>query len=109
MKIKFLKLITFIAVACTFFSCQNSDDSGSDIDMSKIDFSNIDFSNIEDLHAQPLSVIQKCVEGKWKWYSSCCGYTGKPDYSDNTFFTIYNDKHVIEYYDGRRQISHIRE
>ena len=27
----------------------------------------IDYSNIEDLYAQPLPVIQKCVEGKWKW------------------------------------------
>lgn len=26
----------------------------------------VDFSNIEDLHAQPLSIIQKCVRGRWK-------------------------------------------
>ena len=30
-----------------------------------IDMSNIDFSNIEDLYAQPLSVIHKCIQGKW--------------------------------------------
>jgi len=27
---------------------------------------NIDFSNIEDLHKQPLQVIQECLHGKWK-------------------------------------------
>jgi len=53
--LKFLALI--LCLAGSLFSCDKKDDN----DMSKIDF-----NNIEDLYAQPLSVIQKCVEGKWK-------------------------------------------
>ena len=30
------------------------------------DNDSIDFSNIEDLHAQPLRIIQKCIQGKWR-------------------------------------------
>ena len=73
-------------------SCKNDD----------IDISKIDFSNIEDLYAQPLPVIQKCVEGKWKWYVSYGGLSGV-NYSDNTFFTINDDNYTIEYYDGQQR------
>ncbi|MDR2148997.1 MAG: hypothetical protein LBE91_21360, partial [Tannerella sp.] len=74
MRLNFFKhLMVIVIFAGLFYSCDKDDD----IDMSKIDF-----SNIENLHEQPLQVIQKCVEGKWLWYSSCCGISGQPNYSD---------------------------
>lgn len=39
--------------------------------------SKIDFSNIEDLYAQPLPVIQKCMEGNWKLLYSTGGIMGE--------------------------------
>jgi hypothetical protein len=84
-----LKLIAIFAVVCISFSCKNSDDE-SNIDMSKIDF-----SNIEDLYTQPLPVIQKCVEGKWKWYRTYqSGFIGI-NYPINTFVTITKDSVII--------------
>jgi len=64
MKIKILKFIALLFVFAGGFSFCNK----NTLDDSNIDMSNIDFSNIEDLHAQPLPVIQKCVRGKWKWF-----------------------------------------
>jgi hypothetical protein len=58
MKKNTLKLTIILFLFAGSLACTNNND---DIDMSKIDFSNID-----DLYKQPLSVIQKCIEGKWK-------------------------------------------
>jgi hypothetical protein len=66
-------------------ACNNNND---DIDMSKIDFSNID-----DLYSQPLPVLQKCIEGKWKWYASYGGVVGI-SYPQNTFVE-FKDNHYI--------------
>jgi len=67
-----------------------------------VDLPDIDFSNIENLYAQPLPVIQKCVEGKWKWYVSYGGLAGA-NYSDNTFINIKEDNYVIDYEDGSQR------
>ena len=94
MNTKNIKLIALFAVICISFSCKNSDDE-SNIDMSKINF-----SNIEDLHAQPLPVIQKCVEGKWKWYRTYqSGYLGIL-LPTNSVVYIYEDSVVIIGDDG---------
>ena len=61
-----------------------------------------DFSNIENLYAQPLPVIQRCVEGKWKWYVSIGGLIAYY-YSDNTFVDIKEDHYVVDYEDGSQQ------
>lgn len=79
-----------LVIACVFSFC-NKDDSDK-----------IDFSNIDNLYAQPLSVIQKCVEGKWKWYVSIGGLMGY-NYSDNTFVDIKEDHYVLDYEDGSQQ------
>ena len=93
MKLMNLKLI-FMALLTieSLISCQvnNEDD---------IDMSNIDFSNIENLYAQPLPVIQKCVQGKWKWYASIGGDAGFVCHN-NRFVIIKNDHYVIEYENG---------
>jgi len=88
MKIKFLILLTLILVFTGISACKNSDAAS--------------LNNIEDLYAQPLSVIQKCVEGKWKWYVSFGGLAGS-NYSDNTFVDIEKDHYVIDYEDGSQQ------
>ena len=77
-----------------FASCE---EKAADIDTSKIDF-----SNIENLYAQPLSVIQKCVQGKWKWYVEFGGVVGI-SYSDSTFVDIDEDRCTIDYSDGTQQ------
>ena len=51
--------------------------------------------NIDDLYAQPLPVIQKCVQGKWKWlHISQAGFIGFiPLY--HTFVEITSDSIVV--------------
>jgi len=89
---KLLKLIMLFAVACISFSCRNSDDIDNNTGM---------YSNIDSLYAQPLPVIQKCVQGKWKWISnSTCGVVG-PTYRSNTVIEITKDKVVTTGDEGR--------
>ena len=83
----FIKLTAgLLIMAGSFASCGK----GQDIDMSKIDF-----SNIENLYAQPLQVIQKCVQGEWKWVSISRG--GIRGYLEphNTFVEITEKKVII--------------
>ena len=87
-------VILCIVLAGTVSSCSSK--SESDIDMS-----DIDFSNIENLYEQPLPVIQKCVQGKWKWYVSVGGESGI-SYHDNIFVDINSKYYVIEYGDGQQ-------
>ena len=66
-------------------SCKNDD----------IDISKIDFSNIEDLYAQPLPVIQKCVEGRWQWTEICTwGVVGEFRLT-HTFVDITKDSVIV--------------
>ena len=89
MKTKLLQFTTLVLVlAGSFSSCEN------DINMSKIDF-----SNIENLDKQPLPVIQKCVEGKWKWYVQYGGVVGISS-SESTFVDIQKNRVIIDYDDG---------
>jgi hypothetical protein len=84
MKISFLTLTAFFLVfAGCFCSCGKEE-----IDMSKIDF-----SNIENLYEQPLPVIQKVVQGKWKVYAQHGGLVGI-NYLKDTYIEI-NDNHWI--------------
>ncbi|MDR2423198.1 MAG: hypothetical protein LBD59_00550 [Prevotellaceae bacterium] len=61
--------VLLFSVLLGVISCQSNMDE--DIDMSLIDF-----SNIENLYAQPLPVIQKAVQGKWKWMTYISGFNG---------------------------------
>ena len=70
---------------CSFHSCKDND-----IDMSKIDF-----SNIENLYEQPLPVIQKCVEGKWKWIRTNQSGVIGIIYPSNAFVDITENSVVI--------------
>ena len=91
MKTKFFTITAIVLLLVgSFFSCNNK----NNIDKS------IDYSNIENLYEQPLPVIQKCVQGKWKWVEiSRWGFIGfiKPD---NTFVEIKENKVVITQIDG---------
>jgi len=53
---------------------------------------NIDFSNIEDLYAQSLPVIQKCVQGKWEVKYTYGGIAGITPVSD-TYIEIIGNKY----------------
>ncbi|MDH6358395.1 hypothetical protein [Parabacteroides sp. PF5-9] len=80
------------------YGCKKEDD---------IDLSTIDFSNIENLYAQPLPVIQKCVQGKWKWFVTYGGVVGE-SYKDNTFVYIYDNHCVITSKNGdQRSFNYI--
>ena len=51
----------------------------------------LSFSNIENLYAQPLSVIQKCVQGKWEVKYTYGGVVGiTPEY--DKFVEIIGNK-----------------
>ncbi|MDR2234285.1 MAG: hypothetical protein LBE56_14320 [Tannerella sp.] len=79
-------LVVLVLFAVSLGACDKNDD---------IDISQIDFSNIEDLYAKPLPVIQKCVEGKWKWDAQFGGDAGIT-YLENTFVDIYNDYYIVD-------------
>ena len=83
-----------LMLAGSYFSCTSKTED---------DMSDTDFSNIENLYEQPLTVIQKCVQGKWKWYVSIGGHSGA-DYFDNIFVDIKDNHYVIEYEDGQQRI-----
>jgi len=63
----------------------------------------MDFSNIEDLYAQPLSIIQECVRGRWKVLEvSRWGYFGLlhptntiVDINNNVVITENEDEHYM--------------
>ena len=89
--LKFSTVALILSVSFSSCSCGKKDD-----------MSGIDFSNIENLYEQPLPVIQKCMQGKWKWYVSFGGHSGA-DYSDNTFVDIRHDHYIIEYENGQQR------
>jgi hypothetical protein len=74
--VKFAAILLILAGG--FYSCGEEDG----IDMSKIDF-----THIENLYEQPLPVIQKAVQGRWKIYQTCGGVVGCT-YPENSFITI---------------------
>ena len=95
MKMSILKYITVVLFFAGFFySCGQNDD---------IDLSKIDFSNIENLYTQPLPVIQRCVEGKWKVYAQYGGDAGI-SYPKDTYVDIYNDHYMVDYDDDNQRI-----
>jgi len=78
---KILKFIALLLFLTGISACKN-DDAAS-------------LNNIEDLYAQPLPVIKKCVQGKWKWlYISQDGVIGFIPLS-HTFVEITNDNIII--------------
>ncbi|MDH6358393.1 hypothetical protein [Parabacteroides sp. PF5-9] len=93
-KIIFISLLS--SILC--YGCKKEDD---------IDLSTIDFSNIENLYTQPLPVIQKCVQGKWKWFVTYGGVVGE-SYHDNTFVDIYEDYCVITSDNGEQRTFNYR-
>ena len=50
------------------------------------------------LYAQPLPVIKKAIEGKWKVYSTMGGVVGL-QYHNEVYKTFYDNKHILENYD----------
>ena len=62
-----------------------------------IDWSKIDLSNIENLYAQPLQVIQKAVQGKWKLLSYYGSHHEVPPFIDDPHGTYMhiNGNHFI--------------
>jgi hypothetical protein len=54
----------------------------------------IDLSNIEDLYSQPLSVIQKCIQGEWNWYASYGGFVGI-NYPQDTYVKFTADSYTV--------------
>ncbi len=52
----------------------------------------IDISNVENLYEQPLSVIQKCVQGKWERRYILGGFAGKTPIADSVFVEINGNK-----------------
>jgi hypothetical protein len=77
-------LLIVLVLAGSFYSCGNDDTP------------NIDFSNIEDLYKQPLSVIQKCIQGKWKVDVEYVKGTKSIIYHENTFIEFTEDKYIFD-------------
>ena len=94
--IKFLEVTAILLfLAGNFFSCK--DDTNK---------SDLEFSNIENLYAQPLPVIQKCVEGEWKCIQIyTTGYTGGLHYPTNIFLNITNDSVIVTGYSPFFQVN----
>ena len=96
MEKKYMILILACFGFCT--TCHKSDDT-----------SGLDFRNIDNLYEQPLPVIQKCVEGKWKLYAQYGGVVGAI-YPENSYVYIDKDQIIFEYDDGQlKEISYTWE
>ena len=76
---RLFKLTAIMLFAASAFACNKDKD--------------IDFGNIENLYEQPLPVIQKAVQGKWKLYRTCGGDAGCI-YPENTF-TEFTSNEII--------------
>ena len=100
MKASSLKHATILLfLAGSLFSCANK------IGTDDIDMSNIDFSNIENLYEQPLPVIQKAVQGKWKVYSIyMSGVVYSKTYPENSFIEFKDGHYILDSDDGFRSI-----
>lgn len=72
----FLLMLISAFTACSTDNDFSIDDEIEKVTDDEIDMSLIDFSNIKNLYAQPLPVIQKCVQGKWKWIVRFSGIGG---------------------------------
>ncbi|GHT84536.1 hypothetical protein FACS18947_2130 [Bacteroidia bacterium] len=82
-----LKIVAILLILAGSFSCEKE----NDIDMSKIDF-----SNIENLYEQPLPVIQKAIQGKWKLVYAKGGFVANYEYYfDNSFVEFTSDNRYI--------------
>ena len=89
MKTKIFELTAILLLLGGIFSSCKDDDDKTNM-----------YSNIEDLYAQPLPVIQKCVQGKWKCIQIITwGFIGL-HYPNNAFVYITNDRVVITGDDG---------
>ncbi|MDR0508091.1 MAG: hypothetical protein LBH32_14945 [Dysgonamonadaceae bacterium] len=67
-----------------------------------IDMPDIDFSNIENLYAQPLPVIQKAVQGKWKVYQIALdGFWYNVSYPENLYIEFKDNYYVYWEYGGK--------
>ena len=86
-------------LVCAFTACSKSNNIDEVIDENidtKFDMSLIDISNIDNLYAQPLPVIQKCLEGNWSLVFTYGGIEGKTivDVLDS-FMQITKERIVI--------------
>lgn len=79
MKKNILKFtILLLVLAGSISSCEKNND--------------LDMSNIENLYAQPLSVIQKCVQGRWERKYYVGGIARQTPIADSVFVEINNNK-----------------
>ena len=101
MKINCIKISAILLlIAGSLSSCTKSGEN--DIDMSQIDF-----SNIENLYEQPLPVIQKCVQGKWKVYSIyVSGVVYSVTYPEHSFIEFKDDSFIMYNDDGSQNITY---
>ena len=77
----FRNLVILLMLAGSFSSC------GKD---------KIDFNNIENLYEQPLEVIQKAVQGKWKLQYSYGGFIGQTIVDTHgTYMHISKDRIIM--------------
>ena len=88
MKLTILKSLIMLLIMAGLSSCGKND---------------IDYSNIENLYAQPLPVIQKAVQGKWKWLAQFGGVVGIT-YPKDMYVDIDDDHFIIDYEDGSQRI-----
>jgi hypothetical protein len=93
-----LKIAAILLIMTGVFSCDKEDN----IDMSKIDF-----SNIADLYAQPLPVIQKAVQGKWKVYQIATdGVWYNITYPEDLYIEFKDNYHVSWESEGKRDTTY---
>jgi hypothetical protein len=79
---KLLKLTAVMLIVAGAFACKKEND--------------IDFSNIENLYAQPLPVIQKAVQGKWKVYEiTTYGIINNVGYPENMYCEFSNNHYIV--------------
>ena len=90
----FLKITaTLLIMVGGLTACSTSKDIV--IDETETDESSIDFSNIENLYAQPIPVIQKCLEGNWILLYSQGGFVGETIIDKNGSYMQISKERII--------------
>ena len=84
-----------LMLAGCFITCSTNNDIVEDIPEDDIDMSLIDFSNIRNLYAQPLPVIQKCLEGKWKYLRASGSWGTELIFSDGEYMILTSERIIM--------------
>jgi hypothetical protein len=107
MKKRVLNLAIVVLLLAGVIACDRNDEVIKTEELEEIDFSNIDFSNIANLCEQPVPVIEKAIQGKWKVYRITVAGVWFQVLSPEDSYIEFNDKYYVYWESGEiRDTAH---